>query len=293
MKQFLRAIGWTIFSIAALLGVLFLYVEITSDFRLENITYEDASRYHALATSEPIPSQLTSILDQPFTYLGRGHQAFVFASADGRYVLKFFRFWRLKPWNIVSYVDFLPVVSSYEQKRLRRLTKLFTGYEVAYQKDPENTGLVYLHLGVTQHLKKKISVSDRWGFHHQINLDTVCFAIQKRGEMTKDRLRRHLDAGDITEAKKDFQRLLAMYIAQYQNGVIDQDHNLIYNTGFVGDQAIRLDIGQLKYDETVKDPVVYEKDLNIIVNKRIAYWLHRYYPQYADEILADLAVSVP
>lgn len=267
-----------------------LFEEVTGDFRLENITYD-----LPVKVQEPVTSQqrqeLTRILDQRYTYLGKGRQTFVFASADGQYVLKFFRFKRLKPSRIIQIGSYLPFVGSVctkcDNKRVRRLEKLFTGYQVAYKYDQEHTGILYVHLGVTHDLNKQITVQDWLGLSHQIDLDSVAFAIQRRGRMTRDVIRDFLDRGDTVSAKKYIDKLLSMYVAEYSLGIIDQDHNIMHNTGFVGETPLRLDVGQLKRDLSVRDPVVYKKDLGKIVEERVVGWLKRYYSKISQELIRE------
>lgn len=267
-----------------------LFEEVTGDFRLENITYE-----LPITAQEPITSQkrqeLNNIFDQSYTYLGKGRQTFVFASADGQYVLKFFRFKRLKPSRIIQIGSYLPFIGSVftkcENKRQRRLEKLFTGYQVAYSYDQEHTGILYVHLGESQDLNKKITVKDWLGLSHSIELDTVAFAIQRRGRMTRDVLREFLDKGDTVSAKKHIDRLLSMYVAEYSLGIIDQDHNIMHNTGFVGETPLRLDVGQLKRDLIIRDPEIYSKDIKKIIDERIVGWLKRYYPKKAQELIRE------
>src|ERR1700722_581245 len=74
------------------------YYRWTDDFRIANITHDIP--YHPewdTSLSHEELAQLKSILDQPFTYIGKGAQAYAFASEDGKYVLKFFKFKHLRP----------------------------------------------------------------------------------------------------------------------------------------------------------------------------------------------------
>ena len=61
------------------------------DFSIRKIT-SDYSPLNVVASN----SVIDSILDQPFTYIGKGRQSFVFLSEDKKYVLKFVRQDRLK-----------------------------------------------------------------------------------------------------------------------------------------------------------------------------------------------------
>jgi hypothetical protein len=66
----------------------------------------------------------------------------------------------------------------------------------------------------------------------------------------------------------------------------------MYNTGFIGDRPIRMDVGRLVFSEQFKSPKVRARGLHKILVVRAGKWLHRHYPQYAEEILADIQVKI-
>ncbi|MCB1084591.1 MAG: hypothetical protein KDK60_00655, partial [Chlamydiia bacterium] len=55
-------------------------------------------------------------LKQPYHYLGKGSQSFVFLSEDKKYVIKFFKHQR---WRLPSMIEALPLPRVWEQKRER------------------------------------------------------------------------------------------------------------------------------------------------------------------------------
>lgn len=291
MINYKKWILWSAVGICTCFLAGFLYEEITGDFRLTNITFEMTynSEWEIAKLDPQKQQQLDRILDQRFTYLGKGHQTFVFSSEDGEYVLKFFRFKRLKPSKMMDVLSYVPVIGKYsdnwEKKRKSRLKKLFEGYRVAYAYDPVYTGIVFIHLNLTDNLKKQVKVVDRLGIERTIDLDTVVFAVQKRARMTKDVLVDLLKKGDLESVKTHLRSLYEMYHSEYKQGIVDQDRNILSNTGFVGESPIRLDIGQLKKDDGIKNPIAYKEDWDKIYDKRIVEWLRKHYPSEADSIL--------
>ena len=77
-----------------------------------------------------------------------------------------------------------------------------------------------------------------------------------------------------------------MYLAEYQKHIIDRDHNLIHNTGFIEGKPFRLDVGKISLDPHISSH--YQEDLNKIINIRLARWLKKYYPDYEKTIIEDL-----
>lgn len=293
-KKIVRFIFGITISISLCVLLLFLYMELVSDFRLENIVYHDFQLTSKPNHLEPTydKESLKKILNHSFSYLGKGHQAFVFASDDGLHVIKFFRFWRLKPSKFMKALSYVPpfenVYEKYEKKRIRRLEKLFVGYEVANQYDKINSGLLFLHLDKTSDLNKTLILQDRYGFKHAVNLDDVCFAIQERAVNTKKVLYELLSKNEVEKCKVLLRQLMDLYFNEYLNGIIDQDHNILDNTGFTKDRAIRLDIGQLKKDDQIRIPANYLADLRKIIDKRLSVWLRGQFPKVAEELIEEL-----
>jgi hypothetical protein len=90
-------------AVAAIYGLGRLYYRLTDGFTIGNITATFA--YHPEWETTPLnvdeENFLEEALNQPYTYLAKGCQAYVFQSQDGKYVVKFFKYqrFRLKPWE--------------------------------------------------------------------------------------------------------------------------------------------------------------------------------------------------
>ncbi|MBI3237041.1 MAG: hypothetical protein HYZ48_05010, partial [Chlamydiales bacterium] len=69
--------------------------------------------FHPEWETPPPDVDLSCILDQPFHYLTKGAQSYVFVSADDRYVLKFFRIYHLTAPVWVKNLYWPPFFQSY------------------------------------------------------------------------------------------------------------------------------------------------------------------------------------
>lgn len=281
----------TAFSLITIaLGFYWLEEEIGSDFSPEYIVNHlvDPTPWSLPTPTLEQKLELQAILNQPFSYLGHGHQTYVFSSQDNQYVLKFFRIHRFKPSMLTQSLAYLPGLQKWTDKREKsrqfRLERIFKGHQTAYLYDRENSGLLYVQLQPSQNLNLQVKVINWLGFSSPINLDEVPFVVQKRARPTKHVLEELLAKGDIAGVQERLQQIIQMYKNEYQKGILDTDHNVIYNTGFVGNQPIRIDVGRLTYDEKIKDPAIYEADLDRIVNKRMLGWLKRHYPEVTGDI---------
>jgi hypothetical protein len=173
------------------------------------------------------------LLSQPFHYLGNGAQCFVFASADGHHVLKFFKMKHLtpKPWN--------------RARRLARLRQTFGSCQLAFDRLREETGLIYLHLSRTQGQLPQTVLFDKEGKRHLVELDAVPFLVQRRAEALYPYLIRLHAAGDEEGAERAIRSVLRLVERRCSQGLADTDLGVRNNYGFVNGAAIQIDVGGL------------------------------------------------
>src|SRR3989344_6079777 len=107
------------------------FKRLTCGFKLAKMHFDHPFRLDWEVDPILSQDQLHAILTQPFSYLGKGAQCYVLQSADGRYVIKLFRY-----------------DASLRQCPAKR-EKLFTACLLAYHRAREETGVLYLHLNLT------------------------------------------------------------------------------------------------------------------------------------------------
>lgn len=290
-KKFRKKLLFSVLLLTTVFGLARVYYRLTDDFRMSNMTHEFTanSKWEHPPLGEAKQQELIQILQQPYTYLGKGAQIYAFSSADGEYVLKFFKFKHLRPdW----YLAWLPQFSFLESfrnnqiaKRERKLDLLFSGYQLGYASDQENTGLLYVHLNPKESLgfEPTVMIQDKLGFAHVIDLRSVVFALQKKGNTLRTTMKDLLNQGDVDQAKIKLNQIIDMYVIEYQKGIWDRDHGVMHNTGFEGEKPFHLDVGKLSYDPKMKEVANFKPDLLLVTNK-ILLWISNEYPQYLQEI---------
>lgn len=219
------------------------------------------------------------IMKHPFFYLDRGRQSFAFVSADGKYVLKFFDTRCLRD-------DLIPDPWTVPRKRCeKKMALLVAGYKLAFGKDRDNTGLVYVQLGANLALMGTyVTLRDRFGIEHRVDLSTVPFVLQYKAVPTREVISELLSKGDLQGAQERLRQIRVLYMDEYARGIYDRDHNFMYNTGFIGDRAIRIDVGRLRDAPNMVDAANHDKDFQIIA-RRLDEWLGRHYPKYRGVLL--------
>lgn len=258
--------------VLAILLALFLAVRIADflndDFRLQNITMEGIPHVY-MPTSEN--DQMASLFNQPFYYLGKGSQTYVFRSSDDTYVLKLFKFKHLKtPFQA--------------HKKQKKLLNLFNGYKIAFLHDPKYTGLLFIHLSPTNHLGWQVKLFDKIGNSYTLPLDNYYFILQKKGETLSSLLTQLLNHSQIDEAAQKLGQIFDMYLDEYHASLYDSDHGVMPNIGFADGAPFHLDAGNFMQDPSYADKSFYLHDIQGVAVE-IKLWLENNFPSMAKQLV--------
>lgn len=211
-----------------------------------------------------------TLFSYPFTYLGNGAQCYAFESADHQYVLKFFKMKTLTPSLTGKVFPF----GKFKEKNVRHKQRLFdtcAACKYAMEELQEETGLIYVHLNRTQHLKKNALLIDRQGKRYTVSLDDTVFLVQKKAEMVYKRIGHQIKAGDEEGATRSIQAVIDLVARRNAKGFSDTDTGISRNYGFVGNQPIHIDFLRLVKE---RDDTEIEK-----IQTKISAWIHKHYPQ--------------
>jgi hypothetical protein len=192
---------------------------------------------------------LSTILSQPFHYLARGGQAFAFVSADGNYVLKLSK----RRWGSLyhalaalplPYVQ--PIFAKKYKNALQKRDRDLSSYLLAYQAVPDLTGLFYLHLCKNPTFHHTVTLIDKIGIAHTVDLDDTTFVLQQRAEPINHYLKRLESEGNTHDMHLALASLLDTLQTALQRGVMDDDPGLHRNFGFAGNTPLFIDVGRLQ-----------------------------------------------
>lgn len=236
----------------------------------------------ATTTSEEDKLEATQALAQEYHYLASGSQSYVFESADGNYVLKFFKH---KRWRLNPLYALVPLPSKWEKKRIRWKEKkwetvndTFRSCKISYELFKAHTGVIFVHLNKTKSLQSLLVVKDRVGLKHKLNLDNLQFVLQKKAIPTDEYLLSLKDAGDLEGAKKAILEMLTFTRERAELGYSDKDPHLIRNFGFINGQAAQIDIGGFHKDP--KKGLSYYKSREIFkIEEKLIPWIKENYPE--------------
>jgi hypothetical protein len=224
-----------------------------------------------------------AIFFQPFRYLGKGRQCFVFESQDGQTVLKFFNQNYLKmPW----YSFF--VEKRERAKRALRRHFYENSYEIAFKELGDE--ILYLHLGPGHDLPE-ITIIDRARRSYQIDLNRVPFVLQKKGKPIYEGLDAAYKRDGFSGLCREIDTFLGLVAKRIAKNIADADTDVEHNWGYVQGRLFHLDPGRLFYDERLQEPERLIQEWHNATHG-LHKWLKAHYPE-ADAYLSTRLKNYP
>jgi hypothetical protein len=203
----------------------------------------DFSEMRKAGTLDP---HLRKALAQQYSYLSRGRQSYAFVSDDGQYVLKLPRsdsyclpFWlRCCSFSVLDRRREEGLAA-----RKKRLHSLMNSFSLAYEELKKETGLLYLHLGPTDHLMSRVTLRDRLGSIYELDLDQTAFVLQAKTPLMIPLFKQRLAEGDREGAKAILRAFIDFVAFRAQRGIFNKDGSFLRNFGYDGGRVIQIDIG--------------------------------------------------
>ena len=223
---------------------------------------------------------LKEVLSQKFYFLGSGGHSYVFVSEDDKYVLKFFKMYKILPKNWLRDFPF-SLLETYRfnhvEKREHLFASIFRSFKMAFQELRQETGLLYLHLNKTRDLKTKLTLVDQVGKKLCVDLDTKEFVVQKKAMKLSDYFLACKKNGDEEKLRRAVNECLALIARLCKKGYEDGHGNLRNNIGFVDEKAIFFDCGLFFADESLKSPHCVQMQILSTV-EILSHWAEQSYP---------------
>lgn len=235
--------------------------------------------------------ELEKILEQPFTFLGSGGQAYAFLSADGKTVLKLFKHHHLTSFSFLNHLPLPARISRFVKEREGKRERFFQSCKLSFEEMRKETGLLYMQLNKSSHWKREITLIDKLGIAHKVELDRLEFALQKRASLALNGLKRLVKAGKREEAKEIISSMLSLIATRCHKGIKDNDTGLRRNMGLLENEAIAIDIGSFSKEPALTLKPNLEKELRE-KTRRLALLLRKSDPElasYYEDTLQELS----
>ncbi len=205
------------------------------------------------------------------TFLGSGHQFYVFETPDPAYVIKFVKFSRRTP---LPWLEKLPLPSPlstwrniYLAKRANRLAHLQQSAALALQRIPLQTGLL-----PTPSLPPSITLIDKLGILHNINPSHTLFFLQQKATPFTDYFNAHPSESLIDS-------YIQTIVSQCRKGLCNLDPLTERNYGVVNERVIILDIGSFLPHSKLNTPIGLKRQIFLELLP-LREWLQKHHPQH-------------
>ncbi len=258
--------------VLCLLLFSFLFIPValkraTCGFKLAKLRLEMPHRPDWESSSSLSQEELSLLLSQPFSYLDKGAQCYVFESRDRDVVIKLFRYDQ----------------PHFKKKKNKtpfsaKIEKLFAACLLAYNEAKEETGLIYLHLNLTRNEMPILRAIGPIGQTLHLPLDNYRFAIQKKAEGFRHSFEQA--ATNPIEMQQKIDSFLSLLKSRIEKGIGNSDPTLSRNFGFLQGRAVEIDFGNYYRSPASK------KEEFCKYTHRLRRWLKKSAPEwvaYLDE----------
>lgn len=225
----------------------------------------DYDKWKTPLPSPYISEQVAEILSQKFHYLETGGQCFAFLSEDGRYVLKLAK---RRSYALYNTLSALPLPSFLHQlcykkrsKAIEKIDRDCQSYQIANGELADLTGLIYTHLSPLQGAQYPVTLIDKIGISHHLDLNSTTFLVQKKGEPIGSFLSKLEAKGDMNECRLAIRGVLYALHTCVCRGIFDEDPGIHRNFGFADHQPLFIDVGRFVRAEISPFPP-FEKSMN-------------------------------
>jgi len=230
-------------------------------------------------SSAPFPEEA---LSQPYSYLGKGSQSFVFESSDGKWVVKFYKFpshMRRLSWirHPLAYI-FDPKRIAIKKHNIDRFQLSYNSYYTAWHDLQDESAIPYIHLNPTANLNKFLHITDRLGKKYRISLDSATYILQRKAQKIFPLLDSAMQRGDVDLGKKIVDELIGVIAARCRKGIADLDNSMTNNYGWLDGRAIHIDVGRFVRNEEVKTPAGCQKEV-LHITQIFSDHLSKHYPE--------------
>lgn len=209
------------------------------------------------------------LINGKFCYIGKGRQAYVFASDT--HVIKFLRYHKYKRPLWVSVFNFFNFRPHWLEQNLReqeeRERRAIISYNVAFQHLKDETCIEFIHLNRTDNLKRRLKIFDKCGRELSVDLDSVAFIIQRRALPLPSIFIELRKRGDLKGLKNLILSYLKMGYNCSSKGVANRDFkNYVRNCGYYNNRVIQIDVGSFYVEDSLHKKELIKREMSNFVD---------------------------
>ena len=224
---------------------------------------------------QPLPD-----LSEPYIYLSHGRQSFVFESADGKSVIKFFNQNYFQP----HWYHRLPASEIWKKNQKEKIAfrQMFyrESYLLAMQEFPKETGLIYVHLQASSTPLPSITLIDPSGRSRQLDLNRTAFVIQKKAKPYLAHLEEAWEKKGLEGIKREIDAWIDFCSRRIAKKISDYDHDIWQNVGALDGEILFIDPGKFYRNDQIFEEHQYALEWWKATH-RLHHWLAIHHPDAA------------
>ncbi|KPK32559.1 MAG: hypothetical protein AMS24_03880 [Chlamydiae bacterium SM23_39] len=261
---------------------------LTGGFRTNKILPPKDCECFKKETPESLKKDFFKIFNQNYHFLDKGCQVYVFESEDKKYVIKFLRYHKYQPPFWINFLDFFKRGKIYKNNvvdyKKFRIKTAHNSYLMAFNDWGYRTAIIYMHLGRTDHIKRKLKVKDRLGQYWHIDLDKMHYIVQRRVEKLSFTLMECVRDKDLDRAKILIDEYFEVMRDRCLKGIKNVDHSgYIRNMGHIDNFIFEIDVGGYRKKDIIKTKKGMEKEFEHFT-RRLKRWAEKRAPFLYDYI---------
>jgi hypothetical protein len=167
----------------------------------------------------------------------------------------------------------------------------YQSYFLAFSQMRNETGVFFLHLKKSDHLKQKVKIVDKLGIAHEVNLDKTAFILQERATLAYTQFEKWIEKRDLPAAKAGISSILGLLKTRLGREISDRDPLIRTNIGFIAGKAHFLDLGPFSKNFVQKTPSEQRQELQKITHS-FRQWLTEKEPSLAEFLDEELAKTL-
>lgn len=266
-----KILVFSLFVISLIVMQQFLWNRATDAFLIKKITYPIKNTHHLETKNFDL---IKKKLNQDFFYFAKGHHAFVFESADKKYILKFIRYHKFTP---PFWTKLFSLQKKYSSKT-KRLHFIENSHRIADKKLSQETAIIFLHLEKTSNLQQKICLIDKIGRKNHISADEFGFVLQKKISLFKNILPRVVQKNNHKEIKQIIRAYFNVVASRAKKHIVNKDRKgMESNYGIMANQSFEIDIGSFIFDDNLKNTNEQLREIHACTID-MRKWMKKNYP---------------
>ena len=163
-------------------------------------------------------------------------------------------------------------------------------YKLSIENLRQEAALIFTHFNVTQNLRKSINITDKAGRKFKIDLDSVPFMVQRKGDLIFPQIDKFMQLGQKEKAENLIESVVATLVSRSRKGIYDGDAKIYKNIGCIDDKAMFIDIGRMRDHPHMKETVKIKEDL-LETTDKLKLFLQNKHPELAPFLQSQIETA--